>query len=184
MSTPLASVSPEAEGAAAAVTIDMTAGVPARSAAARREDEAEELGAAPSANGPVAVISSGGRGVGRGGGRDGFGRSSASLFTCGVDTFGVRRRCGITGRNWMRLALGCGVDEREAADDSDGDAAAAAPTAELVRLGTMLVVRPGAGARVLGAVMRPRGAWPSGCSGMIEALDARAFFLHPLAGAS
>lgn len=90
--------------------MDTDEGVVARrgaaSAAARRADVVEELWAAPSAKGPVAVISRGGRGVERGAGRVGLCRSSASIFTGGADALGVRRRWGITGRNWIRLALG------------------------------------------------------------------------------
>lgn len=177
MSTLRASGAPGADsaGAAARDSVSGMLGRKGAASAAARRDDVEELGAEPSANGPVAVISRGGRGVGRIAGREGFGRSSDSLFTWGAGVLGGRRRCGITGRNWMRLALGCGVDERDAAGDSAGDAVAAAPTAELVRLGTMLMVRPGAGARVLVPVMRPRGAWPSGCSDMIEALEASVF---------
>jgi len=48
---------------------------------------------------------------------------------------GVRRRCGITGRNIIRPPPCCGVDAR----DDDG-----VITDEPALLGTILVVRPGA----------------------------------------
>lgn len=151
--------------------VSVITGLDRMSATARAERDELERSPAPIENGPVAVISMGGRG-GRGprgghGGRadEGVGHRDAGFWSAFFSSLmdacklapGARRRCGITGRNTIRPAPpGCGVDPRAVVADADGiDEEGVEPTAEPIRLGTMLVVRPGAGTVVPERVILP-----------------------------
>ena len=151
--------------------VSVITGLDRISATARAERDVLERSTAPIENGPVAVISMGGRG-GRGprGGRGGradedVGHRDAGFWSAFFSSLmdacklapGVRLRCGITGRNTIRPAPpGCGVDPRAVVADAGGiDEEGVEPTAEPIRLGTMLVVRPGAGTVVPERVIRP-----------------------------